>query len=239
MHVGYRCLSRFWIWKAFIANSPEAGIGRKQDTIGLFDFYGCFSGKTILLSYGSRLVQEIDAIRNFFAAGGDLHTFREWLRHRLGVESHVDYKYYLSHLIDVDTSQVRQLNLQDYPAYLEFFQTQYPDSEAETWLEAYFRKMVEQGSVFGIFADGKLVSATDTPDMPYMKDALVEIGINTLPEYRNRGYATAVVVALIRKLIAEGKVPIVSCTASNLISQRLAEKIGFRKLADVITFSLG
>lgn len=204
-----------------------------------FDFYGYFSGETAILSYGSQLRDEIGWISDFFTAKRDFQEFGKLVQSRFGATLHIDYKYYFDHLVDVDTSRVKQLTLQDYPAYLEFFQTQYPDSEAETWLEEYFTGMVERGYVFGVLVDGKLVSATDTPEMPYMKDILVEIGINTLPGYRRQGYATMVVVALIKKILSEQKVPIVSCAASNSASQKLAEKVGFIKFADVLTFSLG
>lgn len=203
-----------------------------------FDFYGYFSDRTAILSYGNQLCDEIRWISDFLTTKRDFQEFGKLVQNHFGVQPHTDYKYYFDHLVDVDTSHVKQLTLQDYPAYLEFFQTQYPDSEAETWLEEYFTEMVNQGYVFGVFVDGKLVSATDAPDMPYMKDILVEIGINTLPDYRNQGHATAVVIALIKKILNEQKAPIVSCSSLNLASQRLAEKVGFKKFADVVVFSL-
>ena len=70
-----------------------------------------------------------------------------------------------------------------------------------------------------------------------MADVVVEPGINTLPGYRRRGYAQTVVGALLKQVLGDGKVPLWSCSASNVGSQRLAESLGYAQLADVITVS--
>jgi predicted GNAT family acetyltransferase len=73
--------------------------------------------------------------------------------------------------------------------------------------------------------------------MPYMEDKVHEIGINTLPEYRGKGYAKAATFACIKACIEKGKCPIWSCGINNVASEKLAYSVGFRKLADVLTIS--
>ncbi|MBN1579482.1 MAG: GNAT family N-acetyltransferase, partial [Anaerolineae bacterium] len=57
------------------------------------------------------------------------------------------------------------------------------------------------------------------------------------PDYRQRGYATIVVGALLKHLLAVPKVPIWSCAAANIASQRLAESVGYAKFADVVALT--
>ena len=147
-----------------------------------------------------------------------------------------DYKYYFNQLPqNMDISHARQLTLEDYPAYLRFINTQYPNSDAETWLFAYFKDISAKGYVFGLFIDGALVCASDAPEIPYLKESVVDLGINTLFPYRGKGYAKIVLGAAVDCLVDLGKTPIVSCASSNLASQKLIESTGFKKLADVVS----
>ena len=76
------------------------------------------------------------------------------------------------------------------------------------------------------------------PDMPYMQDKVQEIGINTLSEYRCKGYAKSVTLSCIKAIIEKGKCPLWSCSTHNTASERLAYSVGFRKLADVLTLGI-
>jgi RimJ/RimL family protein N-acetyltransferase len=135
---------------------------------------------------------------------------------------------------EIDSSRTVQLTRQDYPAFMKFQLEQYPQPTDMDWLEPYYNSLVDRGYVFGVFVDDHLVSATDAPDMPFMDDQVVEIGINTLKDYRGRGYAKTVVAGLIRHLIKQGMVPLWSCVASNEASRALALSVGFRELAQTI-----
>lgn len=204
-----------------------------------FDLYGYFSQHTAIISCGRKLEKEIDWIQESFQISNDLIEFKKAVEEKLGTYLHHDYKYYFSELPSgIDTAKAKQLTEENFPDYLDFFKSQYPESKAETWLASYFKEIASKGYVFGLYIDEKLVSASDSPSMPYMKEQAVEIGINTLPEHRNKGYAKTVLGAMLKFLSSNQKVPIISCASSNTASQKLIQTLGNIKLADVLSLSL-
>ena len=224
--------------KLYLTYSPN----RDSNQIGYlkpFDLYVFLAHQTTIITYGKKLEQNIDWIREYFENNTDIDEFRKVVKERLGKHIQHDYKYVFSKLpSEIDLWQARQLTRKDYPAFLRFFANLYPNIEAETWLSGYFKKITAKGYAFGFYIGDELVSATDSPDMPYMKESVVEIGINTLPAHRNQGYAKTVFYAMLKYIISIQKVPIVSCTSSNIASQKLIESMGFIKLADVVSISL-
>ena len=54
-----------------------------------------------------------------------------------------------------------------------------------------------------------------------------QIGIDVLPEYRNRGVASALTSALAVEILCRNKVPFYCCAWSNLASARNAMRSGF------------
>jgi RimJ/RimL family protein N-acetyltransferase len=204
-----------------------------------FNLYGYFSNKTIIITYGQKLEHHLGWIQEFIQNNGSLDEFRKLVNDKVGKHLQHEYKYYFTELpSDIDISKARQLTTQDYPAYLHFFKTQYPNSEAETWLDGYFNEIAAKGYVFGLYVGNELVSTTDAPGMPYMRESVVELGVSTLPDYQGRGYAKIVIGAMLKFLMSIQKVPIVSCGSSNMASQKLIESVGFIKLADVVSLSL-
>ena len=122
--------------------------------------------------------------------------------------------------------------------YHDFFIKNNPECKNTEWLIEYFNEMVSKHLCCGIFVDGILVSCSDAPSIPYMQNDVEEIGINTLNEYKGKGYATDVCITCANEIVKNGKCPLWSTTINNIASQKLAEKVGFRKLADVISISL-
>jgi hypothetical protein len=203
-----------------------------------FELYCFVSGETTVISYHRRFEEREGDLVQLFANGGDLEETKAGLTELLGVAARHAYKYRFVRLPEgLDTTRARQLTRDDYADFLAFHTAQYPGARQENWLQAYFNGVVDKGYVYGIYEDGQLVSATDAPDLPYMVDVVVEPGINTLPGYRRRGYARTVVGALLKQVLGDGKVPLWSCSASNVGSQQLAESLGYAQLADVITVS--
>ena len=74
-----------------------------------------------------------------------------------------------------------------------------------------------------IIADGRLASlcysSRNTP-------VAAEAGVDTLEEFRGRGYAPAVVAAWARAVRAEGRIPLYSTSWDNLASRSVARKLG-------------
>jgi predicted GNAT family acetyltransferase len=62
-----------------------------------------------------------------------------------------------------------------------------------------------------------------------------ELGIDTLPEARRRGYALAATVVWSATIRAEGLTPIYSAFAENTASLRLAEAAGYRAFVRGLT----
>lgn len=204
-----------------------------------FDLYCFFKDDTAIISYSSRVEEKIQDIVTVFEEYHHIEDRKKALNTIFGVKSEHSYKYYFTELPKgLDTSKVAQLTRENYDDFLRFFRKQHPKADPEGWLEAYFNSITDKGYVYGIYEDGLLVSATDAPDMPYMSDLVVEPGIATLQDYRNRGYGKAVVGSLMIHLLRIDKVPIWSCSSTNTASQRLAESVGYRKLADVIALTL-
>lgn len=99
-------------------------------------------------------------------------------------------------------------------------------------MREYFENISDMRYCIAKIIDEKPVSMTDAPGMAFMPDMAQEIGINTLPGYRRRGYAREVVSACILKILLDSKCPMWSCDADNLASEKLAYSVGFNKFSD-------
>ena len=73
------------------------------------------------------------------------------------------------------------------------------------WLQAYFEEMICGKLCSGAYEGSILVSCADAPGMPYMSDEVQEIGINTLPDYRGKGYATIACQSSINEMLKNGE----------------------------------
>ena len=105
------------------------------------------------------------------------------------------------------------------------------------WLYKYFESITKKELCFGIVLDGKLVSATDSPTIPFLNDKFAMIGINTLPEYRKKGYAKTLVSAIIASILKQDKFPLWSCAEGNIGSVKTALSVGFEKFGDMISIT--
>lgn len=81
------------------------------------------------------------------------------------------------------------------------------------------------GVVAGAIADGKLVSRVTTT---FWSGRYINLGANTLPDWRGKGLAKAATYLVCSELRARGKIPTWSTGEPNLPSQRVAEAVGFR-----------
>jgi len=75
------------------------------------------------------------------------------------------------------------------------------------------------------YADGVVAGMAGASDDCEM---MWQIGINVMPEYRNRGIAAALTNRLAIEIMERGKIPYYGAAASNIASLRVARRAGFR-----------
>ncbi|MGZ9584014.1 GNAT family N-acetyltransferase [Paenibacillus marinisediminis] len=203
-----------------------------------FELYCLVREGTTILSYSKEIENEVRILCEVLNTG-KLPICLDAIKGIFGAKVKHNIKYFFNELPNVqDTLHTKQLQEDDYIDYLRFFMSQNPKSNPEGWLLDYYKSLVCKGFCWGVWIDGILVSVTDAPEVPFMENQIVEIGINTLKPYRNKGFGSITARAFIRYLNEINKTPLWSCAIDNSASQRLANNIGFRKFADVYTVSM-
>lgn len=209
-------------------NTVQAGYGERFDVWALETASGTF------VSFGDAVRDSIPRLEEFLRGGTPLG---QALQQAYGVRPEHSIRWFYAG-DDRESPDARVLEPSDYPAFEQFFRSQYPDLEDVSWLREYFDEMAAEHLCCGVFMDGLLVSCTDMPIMPYMQESIREIGINTLAAYRGRGCAKAACLQCIHEVLSRGKCPIWSAEAENTASLRLAESVGFVRLGDSYSISL-
>ncbi len=91
----------------------------------------------------------------------------------------------------------------------------------------------ERQPLIGVVISGRVLSLAHssrrTPEA-------CELGIDTLPEARRKGYALAATIVWTQAVLQERLVPIYSADASNTASLHLADAAGYRAFARLATF---
>ncbi|MBP3922504.1 MAG: GNAT family N-acetyltransferase [Ruminiclostridium sp.] len=212
-------------------NEPQYGYGEA------FDLYIFIKDKKMVVSYGDKMQEKINELKKNLKSSMSTNDIKSLISKIYDREPKYNIKYVFSNINPPDNKAI-VLNKEHYMNYADFFRKCNANCSNIDWLEEYFNEMIQENLCVGAFDREVLVSCSDAPGMPYMSNEVQEIGINTLPEYRGKGYATSVCKKCIYEILGNGKVPQWSTSANNIASQRLAEKSGFVKLADVITLSL-
>lgn len=83
---------------------------------------------------------------------------------------------------------------------------------------------------YGIKVEGRVVSLAVTHEPPEDCGELVEVGVETAPAVRGKGYATACLVALASDLLASGYAVEYRCQRYNEASLRVALGAGLRQI---------
>jgi hypothetical protein len=96
---------------------------------------------------------------------------------------------------------------------------------------AYYLK-AECRPPIGVVVDGRLLSVAHSSRRT---SEACELGIDTLPQARRRGYALAATVVWSQTIVQEGLVPIYSALAENTASLNLAIAAGYRRFAYAVT----
>ncbi|MDR0916002.1 MAG: GNAT family N-acetyltransferase [Oscillospiraceae bacterium] len=202
-----------------------------------FDVYcWCQQGR-IIISYGDRAAEKIDALSRALRLPIAVAELAQLFEDAFGVEPKHDLKFAYTDPRGV-SGIAQTLGCGDYARFLDFFKRGNPNDTDIDWLREYFDSMAADGTCVGVFDGGSLVCCTDAPGMPYLRGEVQEIGINTLPAHRRRGYAAAAVTQCAANIIKLGKCPLWSCNAENHASEQLAYSVGFTKSADVLTLTL-
>jgi RimJ/RimL family protein N-acetyltransferase len=201
-----------------------------------FDIYIFKSPERTVISYGSNAKQYISTFADNLDENMTIDEIGNIAERIFHVKPVRNIKYVYSRQINLNTSAVT-LTASDFHKYKEFFEKCHHVTAGD-WLYDYFIGMAEKRLCCGFYLDNTLVSCTDAPDMPYMNDKIAEIGVNTLPDFYGKGFATECCKKCISNILENDLCPIWSTSSDNLASQALAERIGFEKTADVITLTL-
>lgn len=93
----------------------------------------------------------------------------------------------------------------------------------------------ENGVGFSVFHENKLAS---TAYSAFIHDDKLELGIETVEEYRGKGYAQYVCASLIDYCMDNNYEPIWSCRLENVASYKLAQKLGFEPSTEIPFYRL-
>jgi GNAT superfamily N-acetyltransferase len=129
----------------------------------------------------------------------------------------------------------RRLEDSDVESFVKLKLDLYPECDPEC-LARDIQRNIKDGIAFGVFQEGKLISVSEAPDIGHMQDLIEEVGVDTHPKYRRRGYGKAVISAMTKAILDIGRIPIYRCDPQNEASVRLAKAIGYKKYADIIEF---
>jgi hypothetical protein len=93
------------------------------------------------------------------------------------------------------------------------------------------RLMLEDGIVAAAIVDDRAVAAIEGyPSTSRYTNLMAE----TLPVYRNRGYATAAAALVVAEIQRQGRTPVWSASVDNPTSLRVAEKLGFERIGEMV-----
>ena len=119
----------------------------------------------------------------------------------------------------------------------KLYPTMYEIIEPDEQMAEEFKSMIKKEPRYCYIVDGKIVSMTEAENVPNIPEGVIHLGINTLREYRRKGYAAEVCAAFIDNYIRRNIYPIWQCDITNTASQALAEKLGFKCLGSAYDVS--
>ncbi len=235
-----------WLGQEDVLNKTSSGVhfvfSPERDEVqpgygNPFPIFVYMTKTTVVVSYGKQTEEKIDALQQEIGKNSSVQLVADAIYRVFGKqpEHHIKFVYTGN---EKQPSKASTLNQGDYESYLAFFKSVNPNCKNVDWVEEYFLDMVKENLCCGVFEENRLVSCTDAPTMPYMADKVQEIGIKTLEQYRGHGYAADCVALCIQNILKYHKCPQWSCAAENTASIHLARKVGFEKIADVLTLTL-
>jgi hypothetical protein len=112
---------------------------------------------------------------------------------------------------------------------------QLPLEHAPESLREKLLRALRWSAVAAIFVDDKTPVAFCYATQ--QTETLWDVGIDTIDAYRRRGFATACVCALVRKMHAVGKRPVWGALDTNMGAMLVAKKVGFRPIDQMVLFN--
>jgi hypothetical protein len=99
---------------------------------------------------------------------------------------------------------------------------------------------IEAGTTVGLFVDDALVSWVEATPLPTVTEhfGVMLVGIETMEGFRHRGYASAVLGELTRRMLDMGRVPLYACAQNNVASQRTALSCGYMRYGECYRLQL-
>ena len=93
---------------------------------------------------------------------------------------------------------------------------------------------------FGQEDGGKIVSVAVTHAAPEERESggTLEIGVETIPRARRKGYAVSCLSGLTKLILRRGLTPEYRCTCSNVASAKVARAAGYRQIGEACSFVL-
>jgi hypothetical protein len=202
------------------------------------DLFAWIQSDKFIISYGEAAKTEINKVKERLSMFRSVSDIAHTLSNIFNCNITYGIKYVYKKLPHLDSNNAKTLVSSDFDDYKTFFCSCHPNVKDTDWLTEYFDGMAKYGYCVGVYINNLLVSCTDAPTMPYMSDKVQEIGINTFSDYRGKGYAATACIKAAKNIINSGKVPQWSTTIDNIASQKLAERVGFVKLSDVLSLTL-
>ncbi len=142
-----------------------------------------------------------------------------------GIGREIAFKFTEQPTMDMERAQqLAHLITHDEYAQVECFEP----GEAEY----YFAP--ERQPLYGVSVQGRLLSIAHSSRRTL---EACELGLDTLPEARRRGYALAATLLWTRAIIKERRIPFYSALAENAASLALAHKAGYRAFARGVSFT--
>lgn len=185
----------------------------------------------VVISYSSELQEQVSNMKKDLLTVESFNTdIDSYLKDHFPGKIGGSIKFVFNRQIPHYGENIVPLSRSDFDLFLNF-RLSLGQSEWDGMRE-YFEEINDMGYCIAKMIDGKAVSMTDAPGMPFMGDMVQETGINTLPDYRNKGYAAEVVSAFISNVILDIKCPLWSCDVNNQASEKLAYSVGFKKFCN-------
>lgn len=119
-------------------------------------------------------------------------------------------------------ASVRQLTLAD----LDLLASAPPALRAGLW--SSLDELLSQGVVACAVISGRIVATALTTAI---SDRYADVGVYTQEAYRCRGLATATAALVARRVRQSGRVPVWGAGEHNVVSRRVAEKLGFAEVS--------